>query len=144
MEAANHGIPGIAVSVTVQVSQWRSFGAVDWTGARHFTRLLAAQVLADGLPDGVSVLNLNVPQSATADTELRKTAQSRQPYYVRRRPDPARRLTSRTSSRSTWRSTGTAWSQGQTSTRSCATRWPPSPRLTWRMAADIDWEPPGR
>jgi 5'-nucleotidase len=92
MEAAGHGIPAIAASVTVQVSQWRTFGAVDWTAARHFTRLLAAQVLAEGMPDGVSVLNLNVPQSATADTELRKTVQARQPYYVRRRADRARPL----------------------------------------------------
>jgi 5'-nucleotidase len=92
MEAAGHGIAGIAVSITVKVNQWRTFGAVDWTAARHFTRLLATQVLAEGLPDGISVLNLNVPQSATPDTELRKTAQSRQPYYARRRPEPARRL----------------------------------------------------
>jgi 5'-nucleotidase len=58
----------------------------------HFTRRLAVQTMADGMPDGVSVLNLNVPRTATPGTELRKTVQSHQPYYVRRRPDRPRRL----------------------------------------------------
>jgi 5'-nucleotidase len=91
-EADAHGIPAIAAAITAQTSEWRTFGAVDWTAARHFTRLLARQVLADGMPAGVSVLNLNVPRSATAGTELRKTVQGRQPYYARRRPDPPRPL----------------------------------------------------
>ncbi|HEX3753322.1 MAG TPA: 5'/3'-nucleotidase SurE [Streptosporangiaceae bacterium] len=92
LEASAYGIPAIAVSITAQPSEWRSFGAVDWAGARHFTRLLATQTLQEGLPDGVSVLNLNVPRTATPATELRKTVQSHQPYYVRRRPDRPRPL----------------------------------------------------
>jgi 5'-nucleotidase len=91
-EADAHGIPAIAAAITAQVSEWRTFGTLDWTAARHFTRLLARQVLADGMPAGVSVLNLNVPRGATTRTELRKTTQSRQPYYVRRRPDAPRPL----------------------------------------------------
>jgi 5'-nucleotidase len=91
-EADAHGIPAIAAAITAQTSEWRTFGAVDWTAARHFTRLLARQVLADGMPAGVSVLNLNVPRGATTRTELRKTVQGRQPYYARRRPDPPRPL----------------------------------------------------
>jgi 5'-nucleotidase len=91
-EADAHGIPAIAAAITAQTSEWRTFGAVDWTAARHFTRLLARQVLADGMPAGVSVLNLNVPRSATTRTELRKTVQGREPYYARRRPDPPRPL----------------------------------------------------
>ena len=77
LEAEAYGIPGIAAAITATVSEWRTFGTVDWTAARHFTRLLAGQVLDEGLPDGVSVLNLNVPRSATTRTELRKTVQSR-------------------------------------------------------------------
>jgi 5'-nucleotidase len=83
LEADGYGIPGIAAGVTVAVSEWRTFGPVDWTAAKHFIRLLAEQVLTEGMPDGVSVLNLNVPRTATPQTELRKTTQSRQPYYVR-------------------------------------------------------------
>jgi 5'-nucleotidase len=91
-EADSLGIPSIAAAITAQVTEWRTFGTVDWTAARHFTRLLARQVLQDGMPEGVSVLNLNVPRSATTGTELRKTVQSQQPYYVRRRPGSARAL----------------------------------------------------
>ena len=91
-EADAHGIPSIAAAITAQVSEWRTFGTVDWTAARHFTRLLARQVLDHGMPEGVSVLNLNVPRGATTRTELRRTVQSQQPYYVRRRPGAARPL----------------------------------------------------
>jgi len=91
-EADAHGIPAIAAAITARTSEWRTFGTVDWTAARHFTGLLARQVLADGMPSGVSVLNLNVPRSATIRTELRRTVQSQQPYYVRRRPGSARPL----------------------------------------------------
>jgi len=91
-EAAAHGVPAIAAAITAQVSEWRTFGTLDWTAARHFTRLLARQVLQDGLPEGVSVLNLNVPRGATTGTELRKTTQSPQPYYVRQAPEHARSL----------------------------------------------------
>ena len=92
LEASSYGIPAIAVSITVEVSEWRSFGTLDWAPTMHFTRLLATQTLADGMPDGVAVLNLNVPRTATAGTELRKTVQSGQPYYVRRRPAQPRPL----------------------------------------------------
>lgn len=91
-EADAHGIPAIAAAITAQVSEWRTFGTLDWTAARHFTRLLARQVLHQGLPEGVSVLNLNVPRGATLHTELRRTVQSEQPYYVRRGPGSARPL----------------------------------------------------
>src|SRR5205823_9987651 len=59
---------------------------LDWTAVKHFTRLLAEQLLDEGMPPGVSVLNLNVPRTATTQTELRKTVQSQQPYYVRSQP----------------------------------------------------------
>ena len=91
-EASAHGIPAIAAAITAQVTEWRTFGTLDWTAARHFTRLLARQVLQTGMPQGVSVLNLNVPRGATARTELRRTVQSDQPYYLRRAPDHARPL----------------------------------------------------
>jgi 5'-nucleotidase len=142
LEAANHGIPGIAVSVTVQVGQWRTFGAIDWTAATYFTRLLAAQVLAEGLPDGVSVLNLNVPQSATADTELRKTVQSRQPYYVRRRPNPARPFGQPyrfpVDKVVDWDTLEPGTDIHAVVRDQVASVTP----LTWRMTADTDWKPP--
>jgi len=144
LEAANHGIPGIAVSVTVEIGEWRTFGPVDWTAATHFTRLLATQVLAEGLPDGVSVLNLNVPRSATADTELRKTVQSRQPYYVRRRPSPPRPFDQPyrfpVDKVVDWDTLEPGTDIHAVVRDQVASVTP----LTWRMTADTDWKPPGQ
>jgi 5'-nucleotidase len=92
LEADVYGIPAVAAAITAQISEWRGFGEIDWTAAKHFTRLLAAQVLDEGMPAGVSVLNLNVPRAATPKTELRKTVQSHQPYYVRSKQPSARPL----------------------------------------------------
>jgi 5'-nucleotidase len=90
LEAEVHGVPGIAASVQVDIASWRTFDDLDWGAARHFTRALARQVLADGLPPDVAVINLNVPRAATPTTEIRRTVQSRQPYYVHSLPDGTR------------------------------------------------------
>jgi 5'-nucleotidase len=90
LEAEAHGIPGIAASIQADISSWRRFDDLDWTAARYFTRALAEQVLTEGLPPDVAVLNLNVPETATPDTELRRTVQSRQPYYLHSLPDGSR------------------------------------------------------
>ena len=90
LEAEAHGIPGIAASLQVDISAWRTFADLDWHAGRFFTRLLARQVLGEGLPDDVAVLNLNIPDGATPSTELRRTVQSRQPYYVHSLPDSTR------------------------------------------------------
>jgi 5'-nucleotidase len=141
LEADSLGIPGIAAGITAEVSEWRTFGGVDWTAARHFTRLLAKQVLDDGMPDGVSVLNLNVPRSATTQTELRKTVQSRQPYYVRSRPASARPLDEPYQFAV---EVVIDWDRLEPGTdihavvRDQVASVTP---LTWRMTADTDWEP---
>jgi 5'-nucleotidase len=141
LEAGTHGIPAIAVSVTVEVGEWRTFGTVDWTAARHFTRVLATQVLAEGLPDGVSVLNLNVPRSATAATELRKTMQSRQPYYVRRRPDPARPLNQPYQFPVDVVVDGDTLEPGTDIHAIVRDQVASVTPLTWRMTADTGWQP---
>jgi 5'-nucleotidase len=90
LEAEAHGVPGIAASIQVDVASWRTFDDLDWSAARYFTRALARQVLTDGLPPDVAVINLNVPRDATTETEIRRTVQSRQPYYVHSLPEGAR------------------------------------------------------
>jgi MFS family permease len=56
-------------------SEWQTFGTIDWAAAGHFTRLLARQVLTDGMPAVVPVLNLNVPRGATTHTEPQDDAE---------------------------------------------------------------------
>jgi len=91
LEASAYGIPGLAVSVQAGISQWRSHGERDWGPARYFTRRLARQILSEGLPGDVAVININVPDRATPKTEVRRTVQSRRRYYVYL-PPPARAL----------------------------------------------------
>jgi 5'-nucleotidase len=141
LEADAYGIPSIAASIAAHVSEWRTFGTIDWTAARHFTRLLARQVLDEGMPDGVSVFNLNVPRSATPQTELRRTTQSRQPYYVRSRPSSGRRLDQPYEFAV---EVVVDWDRLEPGTdihavvRDQVASVTP---LTWRMTADTDWVP---
>jgi 5'-nucleotidase len=82
LEADAYGIPGLAVSVQADISQWRDHGERDWGTARHFTRRFARQILSEGLPGDVALINLNVPNGATPQTKVRRTVQSRRRYYV--------------------------------------------------------------
>ena len=88
LEADAYGIPGLAVSVQADISQWRAHGERDWGTAKYFTRRLAGQILSEGLPRDVALINLNVPNGSTPQTELRRTVQSRRRYYVTVPPGP--------------------------------------------------------
>jgi 5'-nucleotidase len=93
------------------------------------------------MPDGVSVLNLNVPRTATPQTELRKTAQSRQPYYVRSRPGPPRPLDQpfqlAVDVVVDWDRLELGSDIYAIARDQVASVTP----LTWRMTADTDWAP---
>ena len=144
LEADIYDIPGVAASITTQVSEWRTFGPVNWTTAKHFTRLLAQQVLEEGMPDGASVLNLNVPQGATPRTELRKTVQSRQRYYVLNRPVLGRPLDQ---PYELVVQVAVDWDRLEPGTDVYAIAVDEvvsvTP-LTWQMTADTDWTPRAR
>lgn len=141
VEANVYGVPAIAASITAKPSEWRSHGDLDWTAATHFTRLLAEQVLEDGLPADVSVLNLNVPRDATARTELRRTVQSRVPYYVRAPVAAGRVLEEpyqfRVRIGFDWDAVEPGTDVHAIAQDSVVSVTP----LTWRMTADTDWAP---
>jgi len=95
MEAASVNLPALAISrQTLQEYHLSHSHDIDFAVAAHFTRLFADRVLRKGLPDGTDLLKIEVPQSATVDTEIRWTRLSRQRYFYalkphRRRPtDP--------------------------------------------------------
>jgi 5'-nucleotidase len=141
LEADVYGIPAIAAAITAQISEWRTFEDIDWTAAKHFTRLLGAQVLDEGMPSGVSVFNLNVPRGATPRTELRKTVQSHQPYYVRSKQPSARALHRPYQFPLDivvdWESLEPGTDIHAIAHDGVASVTP----LTWRMTADTDWTP---
>jgi len=86
MHAVSLGIPGLAVSLQVDMDDWHANDERDWAAAMHFTRQLAAKILAEGLPDPVSVINLNIPSDASEITEMRRTHQSRLSHYLHVHP----------------------------------------------------------
>lgn len=94
LEAASYGIPSIAASIQA-VDQGDKFDLHH--GAKHSfevaTKVLgrvAEKVLRHGLPEGVDVLNLNVPVSATEETEIAVTRLARKIFKtsVQERFDP--------------------------------------------------------
>lgn len=86
-EASTCGIPALAVSREVDMALHRSenYAELDWRIPAYFTRLIAEKMLRNGLPAGVDVLNLNIPEETSEMTEIRLTVQSQWPhfYYTR-------------------------------------------------------------
>jgi 5'-nucleotidase len=87
-EAAAFGIPAIAISVGPETPALFEgpYRAEDWMVAQRILVRFAKRALRHGLPVGVDFLNINIPLSATLDTEIRTTIQSRQNHYVCARP----------------------------------------------------------
>ncbi|MDX2138075.1 MAG: 5'/3'-nucleotidase SurE [Chloroflexota bacterium] len=83
LEAAGFDIPALAFSVEtpLEITHLRDYAPWDWNAAKHFVRLFTQQTLADGLPEGVALLNINVPSDATEATPIKYTVQSRQMFY---------------------------------------------------------------
>jgi len=94
LEAASYGIPSIAASIQV-VDQGDKFDMHH--GAKHSFAVaekvlhrVASRVLENGLPEGVDLLNLNVPADASEDTEIVVTRLARKIFTtkVQERFDP--------------------------------------------------------
>ena len=93
MEAANQGVPSIAVSLHVadegdkfaDTATMRNYAVVQGVVGR-----LARHTLENGLPEGVDLLNVNVPAGATAETPAVVTRLARRMYdtVVHHRTDP--------------------------------------------------------
>jgi 5'-nucleotidase len=93
LEASNQGVPAIAVSMRV-MDEGDKFVDTnhirDYAVTQHVIRRLAERVLADGMPAGADVLNVNVPSGATPDTPVVGTSLARRMYDTRvhHRMDP--------------------------------------------------------
>ena len=81
-EADSHGIPAIALSRQVDLCFQHSadYKELDWQACKKITSDIATRVLAQGFPIGASILNVNIPASATSTTEIRQTKQSHLTY----------------------------------------------------------------
>lgn len=91
IEAATHGIPSIAVSLEVDWKKTLGEGeGIDFSVASHFLKRVARAVLKRGLPEGVDMLNVNVPGNATPETPVAITRLARKRYSptIEERVDP--------------------------------------------------------
>ncbi|MGN1165862.1 MAG: 5'/3'-nucleotidase SurE [Lachnospiraceae bacterium] len=87
-EADSYGIPGIAVSLSVEFSKQRSedFEANDWDASKTILQKYIKEVLEEGMPIGTNIWNINVPSSMQKPYLYRVTTQSRQNYYYFEKP----------------------------------------------------------
>jgi 5'-nucleotidase len=89
MEAADEGVPSLAVSLeTEKQYHYRPSEEIDFSAATHFAHHFAARMLARQMPADVDMLKVDVPCDASPDTPWRATRLSRRRYY---RPVPSGR-----------------------------------------------------
>lgn len=89
LEADSYDIPSIAVSKESELSiQHNSdYVAMDWEVSKKITREIASEILKNDMPAMVNILNINIPDAATINTEIRITKQSRNNYSVFKKPE---------------------------------------------------------
>ena len=83
LEAANSGIPALAVSQSVDTIYHHSYSeTIDFTLAAEWGRRFAKRILKCGMPRGADVVNINIPDGATSKTPFRWTCVSRSNYFL--------------------------------------------------------------
>ncbi len=94
LEAASYGIPAIAASIQVldegdKFDDHHSY-IYDFEVGIKIVHRIAKNTLKHGLPEGVDLLNINIPRHATMDTEIEITRLARKIFLtgVEERHDP--------------------------------------------------------
>jgi 5'-nucleotidase len=83
LEGAALGIPSMAVSLEMSKDFYLSYSdEIDFSAAKHFTRLFASLLLNHDMFEDVDALKVDIPCDANPGTEWRVTRLSRHPYYV--------------------------------------------------------------
>ncbi|HHY42069.1 MAG TPA: 5'/3'-nucleotidase SurE [Thermoanaerobacterales bacterium] len=88
LEANSYGISAIAISreVDLNIQHSSDYVKIPWKVAKRITTDVAHEVLTKGLPAGISILNINVPEKATYDSEIRVTKLSKSSFSVFSKP----------------------------------------------------------
>jgi len=84
-EADSYSIPSIAISL--QIDDEDTPESVDWAVSQFVCEQFGLAVLDGQLPSDVTVLNINVPRNATRESQIARTVDSRQPFWVFRKPN---------------------------------------------------------
>lgn len=82
-EAHSHNIPGLAVSLEVDLKHQRSkeYKEMDWDKAVQVTRSWAKRILYEGMAEQVDIYNINIPSNLADEERYRYTRLSRQNYF---------------------------------------------------------------
>lgn len=90
IEGANHEIPSIAISLHLEEAHKFGKGSdVDFTLSKKALASIAEKILKKGLPPGVDLLNVNVPDLNVKSCDVKSTCLARRMYSakVRRMDD---------------------------------------------------------
>jgi len=84
LQGGDMGIPSLAVSLETKKEYHYNHGQdVNWDTAIYWLRFFAERALrTTPWPEDVAALKIDIPATATPETEWRVTRQSRQPYYI--------------------------------------------------------------
>ena len=88
LEADSYDIPAIAVSrqASINIQHSSNYIDLDWDVAKKIISKMVMRVIKNGFPKGVSILNINIPDGANIDSEIRITRQSRLNYSTYTKP----------------------------------------------------------
>jgi 5'-nucleotidase len=94
LEGASQGVPSVAISVHAREEAFVSIQPkVDFSNAREILRKLAEYVLEEGLPRGVDLLNVNIPEELKSrEIKITKLAKRMYTTRVQERHDPRGRI----------------------------------------------------
>jgi 5'-nucleotidase len=93
LESASFKVPSLAISLETSKEYHYSLSdEIDFSSAAHFLRLFVRRTLEQGLPPHTGILKIEIPSSATPQTEWRWTRLSQVRYFLpvkphRRKPD---------------------------------------------------------
>jgi len=83
MEAASQGIPALASSLETDQKMHFSYSTeIDFSTAAYFTALFARKLLEKQFPADMDLLKIDVPASATPQTDWQVTRLAHQRYFV--------------------------------------------------------------
>jgi len=84
IEGANHDIPSIAISLHLDEEEKFSDGAkIDFSLSKKILKRIAKKVIESDLPDGVDLLNVNIPDTGKKNAEIVITSLARRMYTAR-------------------------------------------------------------
>ena len=89
MEGANQGVPSIAISLhSGRVKSFNANSKMNFATAKKILRILAEHILTKGMPKGIEILNVNIPEKPTTKIRITRLAKRMYTTKLEKRLDP--------------------------------------------------------